>query len=433
MGFASGYFERYQTREPLINEAPDSNLSLVVCIPSYNENNIIRAIEALYCCTPLQNKAKVIILLNYTQNNEPMKAFHERQLIETQQWISKHQRADIQFHVFLKALPAKDAGVGLARKIAMDEALRLFNLLDKRNGIIVGYDADCTCKPNYLAEIESFFIKNPRAPGISVYFEHPTEGEEFEPQIYKAILQYELYLRYYIEALRYCGFPYAFQTLGSSFAVRADAYASQGGMNKRKAGEDFYFLHKIIPLGRYDELNTTAVYPSPRISDRVPFGTGAAVSDIISDTEGYKVFNPKSFEVLKGFFSLVPKFYKAENAFIHKYIETIGPSFAEFLKSEKMVEAVANCNANSSNINVFIRRFYAWFNGLLALQCLNKLHESAFQYVPVAEASNGLLSMLDKQYEQANYSENELLKIFRQRVFKFKVSWKENYSFELIE
>ena len=432
MGFASGYFERYQTGAPLIHGAPDTNFSLAVCIPSYNENNIIRALEALYCCNPLQNKAKVIVLLNYAQNNEPMKAFHEKQLVEVQQWMDKHQRNDIQFNVFLVALPIKDAGVGLARKIAMDEALRLFNLLNKPNGIIVGYDADCTCQPNYLAEIEEYFIKNPRTPSVSVYFEHPTEGEEFEPQVYKAILQYELYLRYYIEALRYCGFPYAFQTLGSSFAVRADAYASQGGMNKRKAGEDFYFLHKIIPLGRYNELNTTAVYPSPRISDRVPFGTGAAVSDIICDTEEYKIFNPKSFELLKSFFSSVAQFYKAESVFIQEYLENIETSLAEFLKSEKMVEAVANCNANSSNINVFTRRFYAWFNGLLVLQCLNKLHESAFQYVPVAEASNALLSMLDRQYEHANYSEKELLEIFKQRAFKFKVSWKENYSFEYL-
>ena len=89
---------------------------------------------------------------------------------------------------------------------------------------------------------------NPRSPGCSIYFEHPLHGP-LEPKVYEAIAAYELHLRYYVQALRYAAFPYAHHTIGSSMAVRADAYAKQGGMNKRQAGEDFYFLHKIIPLG----------------------------------------------------------------------------------------------------------------------------------------------------------------------------------------
>ena len=37
-------------------------------------------------------------------------------------------------------------------------------------------------------------------------------------------------------------------------AVRADAYLRQGGMNRRKAGEDFYFLNKFMVLGGYGEM-----------------------------------------------------------------------------------------------------------------------------------------------------------------------------------
>ena len=90
-------------------------------------------------------------------------------------------------------------------------------------------------------------------------------------------MAYELHLRYLNLFSRFTGFPYAYHTIGSCFGVRAETYASQGGMNKRKAGEDFYFLHKIIPLGEFREINNTCVIPSPRESDRVPFGTGAAI------------------------------------------------------------------------------------------------------------------------------------------------------------
>ena len=42
-------------------------------------------------------------------------------------------------------MPAKDAGVGLARKTGMDEALYRFNMLGKPEGIILSYDADSLC------------------------------------------------------------------------------------------------------------------------------------------------------------------------------------------------------------------------------------------------------------------------------------------------
>jgi len=133
----------------------------------------------------------------------------------------------------------------------------------------------------FFAEIEKHFEQHSNTPGCSIYFEHPIAGNEFEANIYEGIINYELHLRYYYQALKYCGLQYAFHTVGSSMVVRSSAYQKQGGMNKRKAGEDFYFIHKIIALGNFSELNSTVVYPSPRISDRVPFGTGKAIGDWI--------------------------------------------------------------------------------------------------------------------------------------------------------
>lgn len=45
-------------------------------------------------------------------------------------------------------------------------------------------------------------------------------------------------------------------------------------MNQRKAGEDFYFLHKFSILDQLGEINVEIVLPLARSSDRVPFGTG---------------------------------------------------------------------------------------------------------------------------------------------------------------
>ena len=73
--------------------------------------------------------------------------------------------------------------------------------------------------------------------------------------------------------MKYSNLPYSFHTIGSAFALTASAYTRQGGMNRRKAGEDFYFINKLIKGEIFGEINDTKVIPSPRISDRVPFGT----------------------------------------------------------------------------------------------------------------------------------------------------------------
>jgi hypothetical protein len=106
--------------------------------------------------------------------------------------------------------------------------------------------------------------------------------EIFPPTVFDAVINYELHQRYYLQAVRYTGYPFAYHTVGSCFAVLAETYCRMGGLSRRKAGEDFYFIQKIAVHGRYGECRTTRVYPSPRPSDRVPFGTGPDISRQIS-------------------------------------------------------------------------------------------------------------------------------------------------------
>ena len=77
--------------------------------------------------------------------------------------------------------------------------------------------------------------------------------------------------------MKFANLPYSYHTIGSAFAVSASSYAKQGGMNRRKAGEDFYFISKLIKGEKFGEITKTKVIPSPRISDRVPFGTGRSI------------------------------------------------------------------------------------------------------------------------------------------------------------
>jgi hypothetical protein len=147
-------------------------------------------------------------------------------------------------------------------------------------------------------------------------------------------------------------------------AVRASAYCVEGGMNKRKAGEDFYFLQKFIKLGNFSELNTTKVIPSPRPSHRVPFGTGRAIAEMEENKrELNKSYAWENFLILKEACYKVENWYQGE-AITH----TLLVQFYGQLKWEKAIEEI---RANSSSAESFKNRFFKWFD---AFQCLKFMH-----------------------------------------------------------
>jgi len=252
----------------------------------------------------------------------------------------------------------------------------------------------------------------PDSKGCSVYFEHPLEGKEFPDIVYSAIAEYELHIRYYISAIRWTGFPYACHTIGSCFCVTAGTYVDQGGMNKRKAGEDFYFLQKVIPLGNYREINTTVVYPSPRPSDRVPFGTGAVIrkftDGIISEVDTY---HPESFFPLQELFSDPAGWCGLSSAGISGKYKNIPEIIREFIGPE-FKKKIAEINDNSSTPGTFTKRFYQWFNMFRILKFLNFAQRHYFPRVPVRLAAIKFLENSERSSFN-KMSTVELLQYFR--------------------
>jgi len=231
--------------------------------------------------------------------------------------------------------------------------------------------------------------------GASIYFEHPIEGDKYDSVVYEGIVLYELHLRYLVQALRYAGFPYSFHTVGSSFAVGASAYVKQGGMNKRKAGEDFHFLQKIISLGNYAEINSTRVIPSPRQSDRVPFGTGASIRQWMNNVQTAVYTYPlEAFEDLKKLFALVPYFFKESSDNISKQCLTLPAQLYNYLEQNNYLERIAQINVNSASQEAFVKRFFGWFDGLKTIKYLNESCRQAYSKQCPEKAAGSLLQKL---------------------------------------
>ncbi len=396
--------------------APHPDLNLVIVIPAYREDELLASLQSLADCDPPEGAVEIIVVLNDSKE-DTKKTKKENQAIYQQacEWGLNHSNALRKFHILYHTnLPAKHAGVGLARKIGLDEAVYRLVQVKNQKGILSCYDADSSCDKNYLVELENHFLRQPKLQACSIYFEHPIKGNAFEENIYEAIIAYELHLRYYIHAQRFTGFPYAFQTIGSSMATRADAYQQQGGMNRKKAGEDFYFLHKFIPLGQFDELRTTRVIPSPRISERVPFGTGRAIGTLVQTEEALTTYAPQSFVDLKGLFEKVADLFKIKPAALEALITDLSEAVQAFLVSIKFSEKLIEIQGNTTNLKSFEQRFFRWFNAFMVMKYLHFCRDNFYKNQPVADAARWLLKEYHNQPVTKRHQSKNLLKRYRE-------------------
>lgn len=392
MSFARQYIQRNCIFEAQISQRPSDRLGMIVVIPCFNEPDIIKSLDSLKACEQPPCAVEIIVVINSGEGEEaPVIHQNQRSEKEIENWLATNSSDRMRFfYIHKRNLPRKHAGVGLARKIGMDEATCRFNQIDKPDGIIVSFDADSTCAQNYLTEIYNQYSARPKGKACSIYFEHPISGQEFQPAVYKAIAEYELYLRYYNQALRYCGYPYAFHTVGSSFAVRVRVYAAQGGMNRKQAGEDFYFLQKIIPLGGYFEINSTCVLPSPRPSDRVPFGTGAMINTQLGTGEGISTYPFELFELLLILFADIGNMFQQTCEKVENFMDRQPEILKDFLKSNSFVDNLSEINANSPTQEKFNIRFFKWFNAFRILKFLNFAIEKEYPRKPILQLANRL-------------------------------------------
>jgi len=349
MGFASTYIERRTLFPQFINEAPHRDTGIIAVIPSYGEPDIVRLLNSLVSATKPECEVEVIIVVNAPENASPESLdINRKTLAEIESW--KKQEKNCWFRLFpIDTGPGALSGwgVGLARKTGMDEAVRRFSLIDNAEGIILSLDADCTVELNYFCAVLSEFSKGKERKACSICFEHPLKGNDFQENIYLHIALYELHLRYYFQGLKYSGFPYVYHTVGSAMAVRAAEYVSSGGMNRRQAGEDFYFIQKLVPSGGYFSLNTTTVYPSPRPSFRVPFGTGASVSKLADgDKVSYLTYNLCAFGELRTLFGMLENIYAGREDEIDIIYSDLPEGVKIFIAEAEWIEKIIEIKRN---------------------------------------------------------------------------------------
>ena len=455
MGFAKAYLQRAGLRGPRVLSEPHRDLKIIVTLPVHNESGLERSLDSLFLSADAlagqdessgqdgssgrdegtdwlaPPRIEVLILVNAAEDAAP--AIHGRNLHtlkETQKWIGEHPHPLVDFHIWLDhKFTRKEAGVGLARKILMDEALRRFSRIENPDGIIASMDADAVVDPSYFRALLEHFSTG-TCEGCSVFFEHPlTSAEDPYPSaedpdkaeksraIYEAITCYELHLRYYVEAVRSTGYPNAYHTVGSAFAVKAGIYCKEGGMNRRKGGEDFYFIQKVAARGRWSECNTTRVIPSPRPSRRVPFGTGPVVAAFMAEKNArgdarLYTYNPESFLLLKELFDRLDSLYllppRGLPDALQGFMAKLAPEMEAFLEQNDFVSALEEIRDNSASLPSFRKRFWRWFNAFRIMKFLHFAREQGYDDVEVLSAAGPFLKAPEQEAEEVLHRYRQL-------------------------
>lgn len=418
------YLERFGgSHRRFVASAPGSPVDQAVIIPALAEVDSLFDTLVSLSRNPPEDMARTLILC--VINNRRPGVAHPDDIVQNQKTMARldglmHQRhhesigvrdeMSIQDQMIRNAcpnlayvdassdgmeMPTREGGVGMARKLGMDMALRLFHYDSPGVKLLFSLDADTRVESNYLSEVRRFFEARKNKSAV-VSYAHRLDGDQ---DVQAAICCYEIFLRYYTLGLRFARSPYSYHTIGSTMICTADSYAAVRGMNRREAGEDFYFLNKLAKLGDVGKIHGTQVHPSARPSSRVPFGTGRRVIRFLENRQNeYLLYHPGIFMILKQWLEMMCIGSDGDTNSLLSRAAAIHPLLASFLERHHFCELWPRIRRNYCRGNDLPRHFHIWFDSFKTLKLVHFLTEEGFPPVDMFKALNDMLGLIGEPY-----------------------------------
>ncbi|PKK92243.1 MAG: hypothetical protein CVV64_02185 [Candidatus Wallbacteria bacterium HGW-Wallbacteria-1] len=388
------------------SSAMEGKFTAAVVIPAMAESDELPATLESLSSNPAEELAGTLVTI--VVNNPPeARADVRANNLRTMNFL---RESDLPLNLLLidafstgLELPS-DQGVGLARRIGMDLSLSSLCFSEEIAPVLLCLDADTRVEADYLAMVRREFSSCLTARGIRfrgggavIAYSHRLPCNPAERA---AIVGYELYLRYYVAGLRNAGSPYDYHSIGSTMACTADAYCAVGGMPRRCACEDFYFMLKLAKLGPVRKVTDTVVHPSSRGEIRAPIGTGCHVHAAMARADGFQGgYSPDSFRILKSFLMLCEKSWHISGDLIQSACNEMDGGLGSFLESQNFSEAWNRISQNNPGKADLFQPFMTWFDGFRTMRLLNHLRENGYPDPDIGVAIKTLLA----QDEGAEY------------------------------
>lgn len=377
-----------------ISNSLADNFSGAVVIPALAESGHLFATLQSLAANPAEQLARFLILVVVNHREDSPAADKDdnnqtlMQLAESHSELAPLRLGWVDAASPGLEMPAKGGGVGLARKIGLDLALSRLDFTG-HIPLLISLDADTLTEPSYLPALERHF-RHSSCGGAVIPFRHCPGATPAEQG---AIDRYELFLRSYVLGLDLAGSPYAFHSVGSAMACTAAAYIRMGGMNRRPAAEDFYFLQQLQRTAGVEKLRGTQVFPSSRPSHRVPFGTGRAISRTLRENAGMVMFyQPECFRILGDWLKLITVNPEREAGAILTDVAAVSPHLVGYLESAGFNGVWERLRGNHRGARALCQAFHDWFDGLKSMKLIHSL--SAGPY-PRSEPEEALPPLLE--------------------------------------
>lgn len=288
-------------------------------------------------------------------------------------------------------------GVGLARKTGADIALSLIHRGKIKTPLIFTTDADVELPAGYGEVLPVGFA-------AAIFpFVHSSE-KALEP----AINLYELALHYYVLGLRWAGSPYAFHSIGSTLTIDARHYAEVRGFPKRSAAEDFYILNKLAKTGPVVQLEGPLVKIQARISNRVPFGTGAAllhIRQLKDPRKEYLFYHPDVFAALKYFQTIQSRFWPDQG--LNDLLKEVPPAYqkviGDWCETSDLEAVLAEKRFTLKSEKTFRKFLHDWFDGFRTLKFIHFARDHHFPSIPYDQLLNHQLLAANRILKSFEY------------------------------
>lgn len=366
-------------KAPIPKTAPlESNIQLkkkykgAIALPSFNESKTLPVVLESLIKNPSEFIQQTLIVINVNNrtsadNSDNLKTLKFLKELESPlqlAWLNSTEEFSF----------ADKFGVGLARHQACSAT---FDYLDN-NSPIISLDGDSPVNPEYLENIYKYFGSSKHKAG-HVHFKHRlVTGEKEE----LAIQLYDKHLYLHREGLLRANSPHAWYAIGSTIVCTKQAYIKAGGYNPRRmAGEDFYLLQQLSKTGsKINIIDDAWVYPSNRQSDRVPFGTGKVVNDIVKEGE-WLTYAPECYDELGTLLEVIENNLTASFEIIAEQLPELT---REFLCERKFKDSWPKLQANSKNLEMLKQRFHEWLDAFQTLKFIHFLTEKKFPKIKVS-------------------------------------------------
>jgi hypothetical protein len=400
------YLARHAEPEAALAEGIADRFGHALVVPAYAEKESLFRMLASIPGGP-DGPVLIVVVLNARKDSPP--AVHQANRAVRERLVADlpspavlsespparlHTTAGGRLLVLDRALPGhylpEGQGVGLARKIGNDLALRLWALGRLASAWLHNTDADVVLPGDYFEQTRPLDASNVAA---AVYFFEHRFAED--PDLALAGRLYEISLRYQVLGLAWAGSPYAYENMGSCLAIPVQAYAEVRGFPRKNAAEDFYALDKLAKVGSIARLAGAPLELEGRPSDRVPFGTGKALRDLTSGRRGlanFRLLHPLAFAHLAAWLRLLESLATSgDPSRALDQLPSANPFFRadvlrEALEAMGVAKALSEARARSSDAATLRRHLHTWFDAFRTLKLLHALRDGGVGTLPWREA-----------------------------------------------